>query len=153
MKRFERPLLGHLTRPEIIAVLGQPRADWTSQRDHLLLSLLYNTGARVSEIIGVRVVDVVLDGAACVSVSSQFDVPLFTLDDGQLASQRKPWGFAPNPTLAGRQLGHGEPHAQAAPSVRKAPRYQGVGFAPVLARSVLARRCRAALRCGLRAGP
>ena len=66
MKRFERPLLGHLTRPEMIAVLGQPGAEWTSQRDHLLLSLLYNTGARVSEIVGVRVVDVVLDGAACV---------------------------------------------------------------------------------------
>lgn len=29
MKRFERPLLGHLTRPEMIAVLGQPGADWT----------------------------------------------------------------------------------------------------------------------------
>jgi site-specific recombinase XerD len=28
--------------------------------------MLYNTGARVSEIIGVRVVDVVLDGGACV---------------------------------------------------------------------------------------
>ena len=66
MKRFERPVLGHLTRPEIIAVLGQPGIDWTSQRDHLLLSLLYNTGARVSEIIEVCVVDVVLDGAACV---------------------------------------------------------------------------------------
>ncbi len=66
MKRFERPILGHLTRPEITAVLGQPGIDWTSQRDHLLLNLLYNTGARVSEIIGVRVVDVVLDGAACV---------------------------------------------------------------------------------------
>ncbi len=66
MKRFERPLLGHLTRPEMIAVLGQPGIDWTSQRDHLLLSLLYNTGARVSEIIGMRVVDVVLVGAACV---------------------------------------------------------------------------------------
>lgn len=46
-------------------MLGQPGADWTSQRDHLLLSLLHNTGARVSEIVGVRVVDVVLDGAAC----------------------------------------------------------------------------------------
>ena len=66
MKRFERPLLGHLTRPEMIAVLGQPGTEWTSQRDHLLLSLLYNTGARVSEIVGVRVADVVLDGSACV---------------------------------------------------------------------------------------
>lgn len=66
MKRFERPLLGHLTRPEMLAVLGQPDDGWTSRRDHLLLAMLYNTGARVSEIIGVRVQDVVLDGAACV---------------------------------------------------------------------------------------
>ena len=34
--------------------------------DHLLLHMLYNTGARVSEIIGVRLADVVLDRAACV---------------------------------------------------------------------------------------
>lgn len=66
MKRFERPMLGFLTHEEMLAVLGQPDPGWTSQRDHLLLALLYNTGARVSEIIGVHVVDVVLDGAACV---------------------------------------------------------------------------------------
>jgi len=66
MKRFERPMLGFLTRAEMEAVLGQPGATWSSQRDHLLLAMLYNTGARVSEIIGVRVVDVVLDGGACV---------------------------------------------------------------------------------------
>ncbi len=66
MKRFERPTLGFLSREEMLAVLGQPGETWTSQRDHLLLAMLYNTGARVSEIIGVRVADVVLDGAACV---------------------------------------------------------------------------------------
>lgn len=66
MKRFEQPMLGFLSRAEMVAVLGQPGASWSSQRDHLLLTLLYNTGARVSEIIGVRVVDVVLDGGACV---------------------------------------------------------------------------------------
>ena len=66
MKRFERPMLGYLTRPEMLAVLGQPGENWSSQRDHLLLSMLYNTGARVSEMIGVRVVDVTLDGGACV---------------------------------------------------------------------------------------
>ena len=64
MKRFERPMLGFLTREEMVAVLGQPGASWSSQRDHLLLAMLYNTGARVSEIIGVRVVDVVLDGGS-----------------------------------------------------------------------------------------
>ena len=66
MKRFERPMLGFLTREEMLAIVGKPGSSWTSQRDHLLLHMLYNTGARVSEIIGVRLADVVLDGAASV---------------------------------------------------------------------------------------
>jgi site-specific recombinase XerD len=66
MKRFERPMLDFLNREEMLAVLGQPGSSWTSQRDHLLFALLYNTGARVSEIIGVRVCDVVLDEVAAV---------------------------------------------------------------------------------------
>ena len=81
MKRFERPMVGFLTREEMMAVLGQPGKSWTSHRDHLLLALLYNTGARVSEIIGVRVADVVLDGAACVHLHGkgrkQRSVPLW----------------------------------------------------------------------------
>ena len=81
MKRFERPMLGFLSREEILAVIGTPGSSWVSQRDHLLLGLLYNTGARVSEIIGVRVADVVLDGAACVHLHGkgrkQRSVPLW----------------------------------------------------------------------------
>lgn len=81
MKRFERTMLGYLTREEMIAVLGQPGSSWTSQRDHLLLAILYNTGARVSEIIGVRMVDLVLEGAACVHLQGkgrkQRSVPLW----------------------------------------------------------------------------
>ena len=63
MKRFERPMLGFLSREEMLAIIGKPGSSWTSQRDHLLLHMLYNTGARVSEIIGVRLADVELDGA------------------------------------------------------------------------------------------
>lgn len=100
MKRFERPLLGHLTRPETIAVLGQPGTEWTSQRDHLLLSLLYNTGARVSEIVGVRVIDVVLDGAACVHLHGKGrkdrSVPLWK----STAAAIRSWLHA-NPQLRG----------------------------------------------------
>lgn len=81
MKRFERRMLGFLTREEMLAVLGQPGSSWTSQRDHLLLVMLYNTGARVSEIIAVRVIDVVLEGAACVHLQGkgrkQRSVPLW----------------------------------------------------------------------------
>ena len=65
-KRFERPMLGFMSHKEMLAVIGSPGSSWISQRDHLLLGLMYNTGARVSEIIGVRVADVILDGAACV---------------------------------------------------------------------------------------
>ena len=81
MKRFERPMLGFLSREEMLAIIGKPAASWTGQRDHLLLTMLYNTGARVSEIIGVRLADVVLDGAACVHLHGkgrkQRTVPLW----------------------------------------------------------------------------
>jgi integrase/recombinase XerD len=66
MKRFERPILGFLSPEEMLAIIGKPGATWTSRRDHLLWQMLYNTGARVSEIIGVCVSDVLLDGVACV---------------------------------------------------------------------------------------
>jgi site-specific recombinase XerD len=65
-KRFERPMLGFLSREEMLAVIGEPGSTWTSQRDHLLLAMLYNTGARVSEIITVRVADLVLETSPCV---------------------------------------------------------------------------------------
>ncbi|MCY1253441.1 Tyrosine recombinase XerD [compost metagenome] len=100
MKRFERPLLGHLTRPEMIAVLRQSGTDRTAQRDHLLLSLLYNTGARVSEIVEVRVADVVLDGAACVHLHGkgrkERSVPLWKAT----AAAIRAWLHA-NPQLRG----------------------------------------------------
>jgi site-specific recombinase XerD len=81
MKRFERPMLGFLSREEMLAVIGTSGISWISQRDHLLIGMLYNTGARVSEIIGVCVADVVLDGAACVHLRGkgrkQRSVPLW----------------------------------------------------------------------------
>ena len=55
MKRFDRPMLGPL-RPEMQAVLDAPDSTtWVGQRDQALLPMLYNTGARVSEIIEVRI--------------------------------------------------------------------------------------------------
>jgi len=57
MKRFERPLLGYLTREEIEAVLDAPDGNtWCGQRDRVMLATLYNTGARVSELIGLTAV-------------------------------------------------------------------------------------------------
>jgi len=59
MKRFDRPLLGYLTLPEIHAVLAAPSPSTaTGRRDRILLELLYNTGARVSEIAALNRQDV-----------------------------------------------------------------------------------------------
>ena len=82
VKRFERPMFGYLSREEMLAVIGTPDETWLGQRDHVLFLLLYNTGARVSEITGVKVSDVVLDeGAACVHLHGkgrkQRSVPLW----------------------------------------------------------------------------
>ena len=59
MKRFERPLVGFLSRQQIQAILQAPSAaTWSGQRDRVMLTTLYNTGARVSELIGMRIADV-----------------------------------------------------------------------------------------------
>ena len=67
MKRFERPMLGFLSREEIDAVLDAPEpCGWIGKRDRALLTMLYNTGARVSEVVAIRIKDVVLDHSPCV---------------------------------------------------------------------------------------
>jgi len=63
-KRFDRPVLEYLSRDEMQAVLDAPDlSTWSGQRDAALFAVLYNTGARVSEIIRLRVADVLLDRA------------------------------------------------------------------------------------------
>lgn len=82
VKRFERQMFGYLSREEMLAVIGTPSESWLSHRDYVLFLLMYNTGARVSEIIGIKVSDVVLDdSAACVHLHGkgrkQRSVPLW----------------------------------------------------------------------------
>jgi site-specific recombinase XerD len=64
-KRFDRPALDFLTREEVEALLDAPdRATWSGQRDAVLLAVLYNSGARVSELVRLRVADLLLDRAS-----------------------------------------------------------------------------------------
>jgi site-specific recombinase XerD len=52
MKRFDRPMVTCLSSTEIQAIIDAPDCNsWNGQRDHVLFATLYNTGARVSEII------------------------------------------------------------------------------------------------------
>lgn len=82
MKRFERPLLEYLARDEVQAILAAPdMSTWCGRRDRVMFTLLYNTGARVSEMIGIRVADVTLAAMSSVRLQGkgrkQRTVPLW----------------------------------------------------------------------------
>lgn len=92
MKRFERPLIGFLSREEIEAILAAPEPScWSGRRDRLLLLLLYNTGARVSEVIAIRHADLALGHSASVHLHGkgrkERAVPLWT----RTAAQVRDW--------------------------------------------------------------
>lgn len=58
-KRHDRPILGCLTREQVAAILAAlDLTTWSGRRDQALLATLYNTGARVSEALDLRVGDI-----------------------------------------------------------------------------------------------
>ena len=68
-KRFDRPVLGYLSREQIAAILAAPdRSTWSGHRDAVMLATTYNTGARVSEITTLRVRDVLLERQTAVHI-------------------------------------------------------------------------------------
>ena len=92
MKRFEQPLIGFLSREHIEAILAAPDANtWTGQRDRVMLTTLYNTGARVSELIGMRMSDLTLEPTAWVRIrgkgGKERSVPLWS----DTAKELKRW--------------------------------------------------------------
>jgi integrase/recombinase XerD len=81
-KRHDRRIISHLTREQMQALLNASADKARSgQRDQILLLLLYNTGARVSELASLRVRDVDLDSNASVRIQGkgrkQRSVPLW----------------------------------------------------------------------------
>ena len=64
-KRYEKKLVGFLTRPEINAVLAAPdRHTWMGRRDHVFLLVAVQTGLRLSEMTSLRRADVALGTGA-----------------------------------------------------------------------------------------
>jgi site-specific recombinase XerD len=91
-KRFDRPALDFLTREEVEALLEAPdRSSWSGQRDAVLLAVLYNSGARVSELVRLRIEDLLLDRASALHLHGKGRkervVPLWK----RTASQLRAW--------------------------------------------------------------
>lgn len=92
VKRFERAVVGYLTRQQIQAILDTPDVTTLAgQRDRLLLLLMYNTGARVSELAALRVGDLALASRASIHIHGkgrkQRAVPLWR----QTVKLLRPW--------------------------------------------------------------
>lgn len=92
MKRFDRRQVGFLTRDHIQAIIAAPdTSTWLGRRDHVLLATLYNTGARVSELIGVQVEDLNLSRSPSVRLHGkgrkEQSIPLWS----STASQLRQW--------------------------------------------------------------
>jgi site-specific recombinase XerD len=92
MKRFERPQVGFLPQEQVQAILEvPPECSWCGQRDRVMLATLYNTGARVSELTGMRVCDVLLASTAAIRIHGkgrkERTVPLWR----STASQIRRW--------------------------------------------------------------
>jgi integrase/recombinase XerD len=89
MKRFDRPIIGFLSREHMQAILDAPSTmTWSGQRDRVMLATLYNTGARVSELIGMRVADLSFESGPAIQIRGkgrkERSVPLWPTTAKQL---------------------------------------------------------------------
>ena len=68
-KRFTRPLVPFLSRPEVDALLAAPdQGSWSGRRDHALILLAVQTGLRLSELTSLRRADLHFGAGAHVRV-------------------------------------------------------------------------------------
>lgn len=82
-KRTDRPHVNFLSREEIEAIIATPDlSTWNGNRDHTMFMTLYNTGARVSEITGLRIADIYMNKNAYVKIQGkgrkERTIPLWT---------------------------------------------------------------------------
>ncbi|MFQ6109838.1 MAG: tyrosine-type recombinase/integrase [Candidatus Aminicenantales bacterium] len=82
LKRFDRPSLEFLQREEVEAIIAAPDiTTFSGHRDFVMFLTLYNTGARVSEIIRLQVGDVCPESKASILIHGkgrkQRTVPLW----------------------------------------------------------------------------
>ena len=94
-KKHEKPVIPFLTEDELKALLAQPDPSTRhGLRDLTLLSLLYDSGARVQEITDLQLKDIRLTNPAMVTLTGNFDLnsepltaPLFFNKKGEALSR------------------------------------------------------------------
>lgn len=65
MKQFNRPYINYLSNEEINSILtALNQQTWAGRRDFAMFTTLYNTGARVSELIFIRIKDLIFSDSS-----------------------------------------------------------------------------------------
>jgi site-specific recombinase XerD len=91
-KRYVRDQVAFLTRPEVDALIAAPKRNtWSGRRDHALLLLTVQTGARLSEIINLRRQDISLSTGAHIQVVGKGRKQRCTPLTKQTVAVLKPW--------------------------------------------------------------
>ena len=71
-KKFKKTTVPYLTETQMKLLLAQPEGrTWQSYRDKVMLSVLYDTGARVQELCDLRVKDVRLESPAIITLTGK----------------------------------------------------------------------------------
>jgi len=115
VKRTKRRETNFLTNEEMDAIVKAPDTEtWSGKRDRVMFDLMYNTGARVSEIIGVKVSDVRLNSGGTIRLHGKGRKDRVLLLWNSTAKSLGKW-------IAGNQLGDGDvlfSNARGAPITR-----------------------------------
>lgn len=111
LKRFSNPAIHYLSREEVAAILDAPdTSTWSGHRDRILFTLLYNTGARVSEIITLRRADLRLGSSMYVQLTGKGRklriVPLWKSTTKQLREWLKHVALSPEAPVFPNRDGH-----------------------------------------------
>jgi len=110
-RRFDKPVLGYLSREQVTAILAAPdQRTWTGRRDAALLATGCNTGARVSELTALRVRDVLLDRQTAVHLHGkgrkQRVIPLWKTTAAQLRAWLDQISSEPSAPVFPSRAGH-----------------------------------------------
>lgn len=141
MKRFDKKLVGFLSREEIQSLLDAPDANtWCGHRDRVLLSTMYNTGARVSEIIGLRISDIVFGQVPYVHIlgkgRKERTVPLWRTTTMQIKHWLSQIGASPDQRLFPNRSGQSMTRSNVTDRLKLAIVSAGVQCPQLLSRSI-----------------
>ena len=125
VKRFEHTAVGYLTQEQMQSLLDAPDASTkVGLRDRVLLMLMYNTGARVSEITALRIGDLHLESGGSVHIHGkgrkQRSVPLWKQTLRLLRQWLKQTDDSPEKPLLPNARGNSMTRAGVAQRLRRA---------------------------------